>query len=320
MERIDKIVQKFRRSGIRNILENIPLSTQSSWRIGGPADLLVEPEGVKQVADTILILTELEVPYVVIGNGTNLLFDDGGLRGVIVKIAGAFSYILIDGLNVIGGAGVPVCRLARRVGDIGLTGIEHIVGIPGTLGGLVVMNGGSQRQSISDVVVDVTVVKLNGQSVKVPSRYCDFSYRSSSFQESKDIVVEVSLKLQRGDIDDIHRRMLEILRNRRNKFPGREPNCGSVFLSDPTTYKEIGPPGKMIEEAGCKGWSVGDAQVSAKHANFIVNLGHASSKDVIELIGKVRQEVYEQVGVWLQCEIKCITVSGETVRLDQFGN
>jgi len=320
MNRIDTIVQEFRRSGITSIIRDAPLSKQCTWHIGGTADLLVEPENTEQVSDAIVFLVRSQVPYVVIGNGSNLLFDDLGLRGVIVKIARSLSYVCVDGVNVSGGAGVPVCRLARKVGELGLTGIEHVVGIPGTFGGLVAMNGGSQRQSIGDMVVDVTVVKRNGQLAKVPSKDCDFRYRSSFFQESKDIIVEVSIKLQRGDVDDIRRRMLEILRSRRNKFPRREPNCGSVFLSDPEMYKEIGPPGKVIEEAGCKGWSIGDAQVSRKHANFIINCGNARSQDVIRLIGKLRREIYQRVGIWLRCELKYVTVSGEIVSIDQLGN
>lgn len=317
MNRVDKIVQGFRSLGITNIIRDTPLSVHSTWRIGGPADLLVEPENAEQVSDTIMLLVELQVPYVVIGNGSNLLFEDLGLRGVVVKIARYLSFVRIDDVNVSGEAGVPVCRLAMKVGKVGLTGIEHIVGIPGTLGGLVAMNGGSQRQSIGEVVIDVTVAKADGQLARIPLKDCDFCYRSSSFQKSKDVIIEVSMKLQSGDASDIHRKMLEILRNRRNKFPRHEPNCGSVFISDPAMYEEIGPPGKVIEEAGCKGWSVGGAQVSQKHANFIVNRGKAHSQDVISLIGKVRRKIHERVGVWLRCEVKHVTVSGEIVSIDQ---
>lgn len=291
-------------------LKAIPLSTCSTWRIGGPADYLVEPSSWEQVAGMLGYAQEHGIPAIVIGKGSNLLFDDAGLHGVVVKIGRKLSKLTITGRSVRAQSGISASRLARAVGLAGLCGLEHIIGIPGTLGGLVAMNGGSQRKAIGDCVETVRVVDYLGNSRSLPREECHFGYRASVFQERELLITEVELKCQRKDPCAIRREMLSILRDRRRKFPRKQPNCGSVFVSGGEMYRQCGPPGRVIEDAGLKGLCVGDVQVSQQHANFVVNLGQASSSDVLELIRVIRQRVHQRTDLWLASEIQYVHPSG----------
>jgi len=290
--------------------ENEPLSRHCTWRIGGPADFLVEPSSETQVREILVFCRAKEIPYIVIGKGSNLLFDDAGLRGVIVKIDRHFSAVSVRENIIVAQSGVFVLRLARLTWRHGLSGLEHTVGIPGNLGGLVSMNGGSQRKSISEVVEWVRVIDRDGRIRVLSKKDCGFSYRHSIFQNTDLIIVEAALKLQYGESKIIHSKMLENLRSRRSKFPRHLPNCGSIFKSATEMYETVGPPGKVIEEAGLKGLRIGGAQVSRKHANFIVNTGNATAWDVLELIHQVRAIVYEKIGIWMTCEVKFVQADG----------
>lgn len=289
----------------------VPLKRCSTWRIGGPADILVEPESVDEISRLRSYVDKNDIPCVIIGEGSNLLFDDAGLRGLVIKIGRALSSVRIEGTVVYAQAGIAVPRLARIVGLAGLTGIEHTIGIPGTLGGLVAMNGGSQRKNLGSVIDYVEAVDSKGNISQLNSDECKFSYRRSIFQNTDWLITSAQIKLEHGDKEKIRKEMLDNLRSRRTKFPRREPNCGSVFLSDPKMYNTIGPPGKAIEDAGLKGLRVGDAQVSTMHANFIINLGKATSADVIELINSIRTKVHKKTDVIMNCEVRHVIPSGK---------
>jgi len=286
------------------------LSGHCSWRIGGPADLLVEPASVAEVQQVVRLTRGTGLPLVVIGDGSNLLFNDAGIRGVVMKIGRRLGAMNIDGQTVIADGGAWIPCLARRTAKAGLTGLEHTIGIPGTLGGLVLMNGGSLRQAIGTSVQRVWLVDRNGNEQMVLAADCDFSYRHSALQGREVIIVRAELRLERGEPRAIRHEMLEILHERRSKFPLRQPNCGSVFLSNPDHYHIIGPPGKVIEEAGLKGYRIGDAQVSPMHANFIVNLGQATAADVLALIKHIRQTVHDRNDHWLGCEVRHVDEQG----------
>lgn len=288
---------------------NEPLRNHCTWRIGGPADFFVEPSW-EQIALLFRFTRAHGIPVIVIGKGSNLLFADAGLRGVVVKIGRRLSRFTITGTTVRAESGILASRLARAVGAAGLSGLEHVVGIPGTLGGLVAMNGGSQRKAIGDCVETVRVVDSVGNSRSLTREQCHFGYRASVFQERELLITEVELKCHRGDACATRRKMLSILRDRRRKFPRKQPNCGSVFLSGGEMYRQFGPPGRVIEDAGLKGLRIGDAQVSQQHANFVVNLGQASSSDVLELIGVIRQRVHQRTDLWLACEVQYVHPSG----------
>jgi len=313
----DEALNRIARAGVGTVRRDEPLRPHSTWRIGGPADLWIEPHGADHVVNFIRAVRADPVPFVVVGYGSNLLFDDAGLRGAVLMCGRRMARFSIDGATVRAQAGVTVPRLARAVGRAGLTGLEHTIGIPGTLGGLVAMNGGSRRRSIGEVVRSVTVVTPDGRIETLPAEACGFAYRTSRFPASGDIIVEATLELVPGDRETIRRDMLGVLRSRRAKFPRREPNCGSVFKSGGDMYERFGPPGKVIEDAGCKGWREGDAQVSAKHANFIVNLGRASSADVLRLIRRVREAVHDRTGLWMPCEVKYVSPAGRVMSADE---
>jgi len=287
-----------------------PLCKHGTWRIGGPADFLVEPESWEQVAAVLDRARREGIPAVVIGKGSNLLFDDAGFRGVAIKIGRSLASLSIEGSTVRAGSGISASRLARAVGLAGLSGLEHIVGIPGTLGGLVLMNGGSLRKGIGDSIVEVKTLDRQGEVRTYAHHECDFAYRHSRFQGSGEIVTEVTMGLTSGDRDSILRTMLAILRERRAKLPLTWPNCGSVFKNDPHIYRTFGPPGKIVEDLGFKGTAVGDAVVSDKHANFIINRGDAKARDVTELIGLIRQRAAERLGIDLECEVQFVESTG----------
>jgi len=292
-------------------LLNEPLSRHCTWRIGGPADFLVEPSSETQIREILIFCRVKEIPYIVIGKGSNLLFSDDGLTGIVVKLGRKFARVSIRGRKVIAQSGVSVPRLAHTICLAGLSGLEHAVGIPGTLGGLVNMNGGSQRKSISEVIEWVRVIDRHGRIRVLSKKDCGFSYRHSIFQDTDSIIVETGLKLQYGESKTIHSKMLDILRSRRAKFPIRLPTCGSVLKCTPEMYATVGPPGKVIEELGLKGLRLGDAEVSRKHANFIVNVGNATASDAQELIRQIRTAVYDRTGIWMKCEVKFVNPMGQ---------
>jgi len=295
---------------VGKIFPNEPLNRHCSWQIGGPADLLVEPENIDQILTLVTFVRNNQIPLVVIGQGTNLLFDDAGLRGVVLKLGADFSQLEVVGNIMTADAGLWVPQLARRAMQAGLAGFEHCIGIPGTLGGLVMMNGGSHRKGIGETVRRLWVVDIQGKLQVLNQADCGFSYRSSVLQGRGDILLRVELECSPGQSGKIRREMLADLRERRLKFPRKTPNCGSVFLSTTEMHKTVGPPGQIIEEAGLKGTRIGMAEVSDQHANFILNLGGASSTDVLKLIKYVRRTVQQKIGFELHCEVRYVSTQG----------
>ena len=296
------------------VAAGVPLSTLSRWRIGGLADLVIEPKNATALARVLNRLSGSCLPRVVIGDGSNLLFDDAGLRGVIVRIARDLSEMRIEGTRVWAQAGIWTPLFARRVGCSGLSGVEHTIGIPGTLGGLLVMNGGSQRKGIGSHVMAVTCLDAEGRCLVLDREACAFAYRTSALQRDGLVVIEAEFELEPADAASIRHEMIGIMVSRRKKFPLHLPNCGSVFLSDPAMYDVVGPPGKAIEESGLRGLRMGDAQIAPSHGNFIVNLGRASSSDVLALIGMIRQTVYDRTQYWMDCEIRYVTPNGAVMQ------
>jgi len=288
-----------------------PLSRHSSWKIGGPADLFIEPDNPVQITTVLKFLNTVSIPYLVIGQGTNLLFNDQGIRGVVMKIGERMAGVNISGRSVSAEGGIWVPKLSRMTMRAGLSGLEHCIGIPGTLGGLVMMNGGSQRRGIGENITSVTVVNRLGQMETLDHDACRFSYRHSALQECGSIVVRAELTCQQSNTADIRRTMLADLRSRRQKFPRKQPNCGSVFLSTEEMYKTVGPPGKIIEQAGLKGMRIGQAEVSRQHANFIINRGGALASDVLKLIRHIRKEIRRKIGFELDCEVRYVNGKGE---------
>ncbi len=300
----------FRALGVR-VEEGVPLSTLGTWRIGGPADLFFEPASVGELKTILVRLRQDTIPFQIIGGGSNILFDDAGFRGAIVRIGRSMASLAISaGGRVTAGAGLWVPDFVRRVASAGFGGCAHAVGIPGTLGGLVLMNGGSQRKGIGDHLLSVTILNEAGDIEVLTREDCQFSYRHSALQGREIVIVEARFQYATCEQDSLRREMLGILKERRLKFPRKWPNCGSVFLSDPKHYAHLGPPGKVIEDTGLKGLRRGDAQVSLLHANFIVNTGHARSADVLGLIDEIRTRVHARTDAWLDCEVRHLSADG----------
>lgn len=290
---------------------DVDLAQLSRWRIGGRAAAVVEPRDAVEVAGVMSALHGTSIPVLVVGEMSNILFDSRGFDGVVIRIGDAMSNFHVDRRWIRAQAGVAVPKLARVAALRGLSGIEHAVGIPGTLGGLVLMNGGTRRRGIGENVERVVCIDSSGRTVELRQSECGFDYRWSSLQRRNLVVVEVILRLDRGNSQVIQSAVSDILAERAAKFPADHPNCGSTFLSDPAMYASVGPPGRAIEEAGLKGLRVGDAQISTKHANFLLNLGTATSDDVLALIATIRSVVFERSGHLMNCEVKYVAPTGE---------
>jgi UDP-N-acetylmuramate dehydrogenase len=274
------------------------LSPYTSFKIGGPADVLAEPADVEDVRRLVMQAAELHIPLFVVG-GTNLLIRDGGIRGIVVSLSKLRSIEEKPGsvLYAEGGVGMPtlIGHAIRR----SLTGLEWAAGIPGTVGGCVVMNAGTRLGEMKDSVKAVRLVTMKGEIRDLPASSVRFDYRRAHLP--RGIVVGVWLQLRQGVRGDIERVVKDYLHYRKDTQPLAMPSAGCVFKNPPHDSA-----GRLLEAAGLKGARVGDAEVSTKHGNFIVNRGHASAADVIRLIGKVRQTIKRQAGVRLDLELKIV--------------
>lgn len=288
------------------------LSRLSAWKIGGTADLIIRPNSTDQVSLLRSWFKNRNLPHVVFGATTNVLFADEGLAVPAIQIGSELSECQANGgtiLRIQAGAWVP--KVSRFAMQNELSGLEHIVGIPATFGGLVVMNGGSKRLSIGGSILEVESVTNEGEIKRRSAEECDFNYRSSIFQRNDEILTSVTLCLKKGSRKKIRTEMLQILEERSSKFPRKLPNCGSVFKSNPKMYKEIGAPGLAIERVGLKGFQIGGAQISPKHANFIVNNGGATAANVNELVALARNKVEMATGHVMEAEALFINSEGK---------
>ncbi len=298
------------------VRRNVDLAAISQWRIGGRADLLLCPASASEVAALMRWFTARGLRPVVIGLTSNLLFDDAGLHVPCIQIGARMGDIGITATKVEVGAGAWVPGLARRLMQAGLGGAEHICGIPGTLGGLICMNGGSQRKGIGSAVLSVETVSPTGAVRRYSAADCGFGYRRSIFQTNGAVITRCQLHFTPRPCAVIRAEMRAILADRRAKFPRKQPNCGSVFKSNPALYAEIGPPGAIIERLGFKGQRIGGAQVSPRHANFIVNTGGATARDVLHLVARIRAAVAQATGHLLQAEPFFLRADGQMLPAD----
>lgn len=276
-----------------------PMSRHTSFRVGGPADLYVRPADFPSLEAARAILAEAGLPVLVIGLGTNLLVRDGGIRGAVVSTA-RLSGWRVDGTRMLAQSGSPLAALAREAARQGLSGLEFAAGIPGTLGGAVVMNAGAHGMSMADVVERVTVQGRGGRAV-LQRDELGFTYRSSRLRGRDLVVVEAVLNLQPSSSTQVRQRMEELLEVRRRTQPRGVPSAGSFFRNPPGLAA-----GFLIEQAGCKGMRVGGAEVSPVHANFLVNVGGATAADILALAARVRERVAERFGLWLEPEVEIV--------------
>lgn len=282
------------------ILENEPMSKHTTFRIGGEADLFVSPK-VSQVADILALAKEYEVPVTVIGNGSNLLVGDKGIRGLVLSFGKEAEEIQLDGRCMTVSAGTILAKAASEAAKNSLTGLEFAAGIPGTLGGAIVMNAGAYGGEMKDVIISATVLTPEGEIKELSNTELDLSYRHSCIPENGYIVLEAVLELTEGEEAAIRDTMADFKNRRVEKQPLEYPSAGSTFKR-PEGYFA----GKLIQDAELRGYQVGGAQVSEKHCGFVINKGDATAKDVLQLIEDVKKIVYDKFQVELEPEVKMI--------------
>lgn len=283
------------------ILYNEPMKNHTSFKVGGPVDTFIEPQDTKELIEAIKSLREKGISYYIIGNGTNLLISDKGLNGAIVKIGESFGNISINGDMIIAESGVLLSTLSKMTAREGLTGLEFASGIPGSLGGAVTMNAGAYGGEMKDIIEWVEVLDKDLNLMRLKNDDMKFVYRKSIIEPCMHIVLRCSIKLKKGNPDEINNRMAELAEKRKTKQPLHLPSAGSTFKR-PEGYFA----GKLIEDAGLRGFSIGGAQVSTLHCGFVVNNGNATAKDVYDLIRHVQKTVFEKFNVMLETEVKIL--------------
>jgi len=279
------------------VAEREPMKAHCSFRIGGPAELFAEPAGETQCVALIRFLRREGIPYTVIGNGTNLLVRDEGIPGVTVHLGERFSALRAQGEELCAEAGVTLAHLATAAKEAGLAGLEFAHGIPGSLGGAVMMNAGAYGGEMKDVIVSVRYLDEDGEIRETED--LRFGYRKSRFAGTSAVILGARLRLQRDDPGAIHGRMMELWEKRSGSQPLEKASAGSFFKRPENGYAAA-----MIEGAGLKGFTVGGAQVSEKHAGFVINAGGATCDDVLRLMTRVQDAVAEKYGVRLEPEVR----------------
>ncbi len=282
------------------IAENEPMSKHTTFRIGGNADMFVSPK-ITQIPEIVALAKEYDVPVTIIGNGSNLLVGDKGIRGLVLSFGKEADEIHLEGTYMTIGAGTLLSKAAAEAARNSLTGLEFAAGIPGTLGGAIVMNAGAYGGEMKDVVVSAKVLTPKGEIRELSKEELDFSYRHSCIPENDYIVLEATIELTPGDETQIRDIMADFRGRRMDKQPLEFPSAGSTFKR-PEGYFA----GKLIQDADLRGYTVGGAQVSEKHCGFVVNKGKATAEDVCNLINDVKRIVYDKFQVELEPEVKMI--------------
>lgn len=281
------------------ILEAEPMSRHTTFRIGGPAELFLVPKSTEEIAGIFKICREEGIPWFVLGNGSNLLVSDKGYQGVVIQLYKGFGEVKVQGCQITAQAGALLSQIAAAAREESLTGFEFAGGIPGTLGGAVVMNAGAYGGEMKDVIKEVTVLTREGEIRTLQAEELAMGYRTSTIKEAGYIVLSAVLSLEKGDKEQIKARMQELAGMRSSKQPLQYPSAGSTFKR-PEGYFA----GKLIMDSGLRGYQVGGAQVSEKHCGFVINTGNATARDVRNLMADVQRIVEEKYGVKLEPEVK----------------
>lgn len=286
-----------------NLYYDEPMAKHTSFKIGGPADVFIKVDNIEELKETVDLSKKNQIPLTIIGNGSNLLVTDKGIRGITAKLN--LKDIDVENENnkqiIKVDAGVPVGLLAQKLLKEEITGFEELSGIPGTIGGAVIMNAGAHGKELKDILKKVTAMDYNGNIHEFTNEECLFSYRNSRFQKEKYIILQATLELEKGNSIEIKEKMDEYMQFRKEKQPIEYPNAGSTFKRG-----EDFVTAKLIDEAGLKGYKIGGAQVSEKHAGFIVNVDNATAKDVIELTDYIKEKIEEKFGKKINLEIQII--------------
>ena len=282
------------------VLYDEPMSRHTSYRIGGPADVMVCSRSVQGIQAALRIAREYGVPVFILGGGSNLLVRDGGLRGMVLNLYGVLKEMRAEGEEVTAGGGAKVTALVNFCARRGLAGLEPMAGVPGSVGGALKGNAGAFGATISDHLAAVRVLEQTGEERVLSREALRFAYRQSSLTEG-DVVVSATFRLRQDDAAALQQKVVQILAERKAKQPVEWRSAGSVFKNPPGNFA-----GRLIEGAGLKGTRVGDAMISPKHGNFFLNLGRATAKDVLALIALAQERVREQSGVSLELEVRVV--------------
>lgn len=284
------------------ILENEPMSAHTTFRIGGAARFYTVPQSTEEIKESIRLAGEKELPYIMIGKGSNVLFPDEGYDGIVIEIGSGMEKMdFPDECRIRAQAGISLSALAGEAARHSLTGLEFAGGIPGTLGGAVTMNAGAYGGEIRDCIVSATILDESGEERELNKEQLQLGYRSSIIQEKGYVVLSAVFELEKGEKEEILAKMRELNTRRREKQPLEFASAGSTFKRPEGHFA-----GKLIEDSGMKGYRSGDAQVSEKHCGFVINRGNATSRDVQNVIRDVQKRVYETSGILLEPEVKII--------------
>lgn len=295
-------ITELRSLNVGIVKENEPLSSHTTIKIGGPADLFIEPSSVENLKKTMELVREYKLNWRVIGRGSNLLVSDKGIEGVVIKLGGKVNQLEIAETEITVGAGYSLVSLAIAAGKRGLTGLEFASGIPGSVGGAVYMNAGAHGSDISKILTEAHILFEDGTFEWLSNEEMEFSYRTSILQKKRPgIVVEAKFQLTAGNRDEINAVMQKNKDYRKDTQPWNLPCAGSIFRNPLPLYA-----GKLIQDSGLKGYQIGGAQISTMHGNFIVNAGNATAEDVLQLIEYVQKTIFEKHQVQMETEVEII--------------
>jgi len=283
------------------VLTNQLMAEYTTFKTGGNVDLMILPASVSQMKNAIRLLYAYEVPYVIMGKGSNMIVGDKGIRGAVIKLAGGMDEIEVDGEYIKAEAGVTNYSLVKKGHENGLTGLEFLSGIPGSIGGSVVMNAGAYGGEIKQYLEEVDILDSDFKVKTLKAADLDLRYRFSNIQKTNKYITRAVFRLNKGNVDEAKVTLSDLVERRKDKQPLQFPSAGSIFKRPVGHYA-----GALIEKAGLKGHMIGGAQVSDKHAGFIINTGNATSKDIVTLIQFIQESVYTQEGVKLETEVKMI--------------
>ena len=288
---------------IQKIIYNEPMKKHTSFKIGGNADFFVSVKTIEELKQALFYAKQKQIPNTIIGNGTNILVSDSGIRGIVIKIDIQKFDLKEENeyIEISVGSGNKMMALATQLKKQEISGFEQLSGIPGTIGGAIYMNAGAYGKEMKDIVISTRCMNMKGEIIELSNEEQKFEYRSSVFNTKEYIILEAKLKLKKGKKEDIELQMNEYLNQRKEKQPLEYPSAGSTFKRQEGIITA-----KLIDECGLKGYKIGGAMVSEKHAGFIVNTGDATAKDVLELIKYVKDEVYKKYGVKIEEEVKIV--------------
>ncbi|WP_090925594.1 UDP-N-acetylmuramate dehydrogenase [Salibacterium qingdaonense] len=298
---MEQVFRELQEADIGRVAWKEPMSKHTTWKIGGPADVLIEPEGIKALQRAMAVITTWNVPWRAVGRGSNLLVEDAGIKGVVIKLGRNMEYMEENNIQIRAGAGFSFIKLATILSKKGYSGLEFAGGIPGTVGGAVFMNAGAHGSDMSDIVVKAHVLYPDGSLVWLTNEELEFSYRTSILQKERAVVCEAVLALKEGNKEEVVEEMKKHKDYRRSTQPWNYPCAGSVFRNPLPNHA-----GALIEKAGLKGYHHGGAGISEQHANFIVNLDQAKASDVSAIIRHVQDTIYELYGITMQTEVEIV--------------